>query len=50
MSTIEIVEIRQTSESITLEKYFISMTCKNYGDTVETVWRVILFIEILWQN
>ena len=33
---------------LTLEKYLISITCRNYVDSTETVLRVILPVEILW--
>ena len=31
-------------------EYFLSILCTNYVDSIETVWRVIPFTEILWQN
>ena len=34
--------------SVSLEKYFVSIICRNYGDSMETVWRVILYMEIVW--
>ena len=34
--------------SVLLDKYFVSIICRNYINSMETVWRVILFMEILW--
>ena len=34
--------------SVSLEKYFVSIICRNYGDSMETVFKVILCIEIAW--
>ena len=31
-----------------LEKYFVFIICRNCVDSMETVWRVIRFMEILW--
>ena len=31
-----------------LERYFVSIICRNYIDNMEIVWGVILFMEILW--
>ena len=29
--------------SVSLDKYFVSIICRNYVDSMETVWRVIPF-------
>ena len=34
--------------SVSLGKYLVSIICRNYGDSMETVWRVILYMEIVW--
>ena len=33
--------------TLSLEKYFVSIICGNYLDSMETVWRVTHFIKIL---
>ena len=49
-------DVMVSALSVSLEKYFVSIMCRNYGDSMETVWRVILFrkfygkieMEIVW--
>ena len=36
------------ASSVSLDKYFISIICRNYIDSMETVRRVMLFMEIVW--
>ena len=40
---------RQTFYTDSLEKYFVDIICGNYVTSMETVRKVILFIQIKWQ-
>ena len=39
---------KKSVSRLSVEKYFVSIICRNNVDSMGTVWRVILFMKILW--